>query len=63
MYSRDFCAEVMKDDTMKFAGKWMGQEDIMLRDVTQYQKNKRKWNSPSVDATTKYLVVRETEQH
>ena len=40
IYTMEFYATVKKDDIMKFAGKQMELEDIILSEVTQSQEKK-----------------------
>ena len=51
IYTMKFYAAVKKDDIMSSAGKWLELEDIMLSEVTQSQKSKRKCYPSSVDAS------------
>jgi hypothetical protein len=41
----EYYSEVKNDEFMKFLGKWMGLEDIILSEVTQSQKNSYNMNS------------------
>jgi hypothetical protein len=35
----EYCSVIKNDDFMKFLGKWMKIENILLSEVTQLQKN------------------------
>jgi hypothetical protein len=39
IYTMEYCSAIKKNDLMKFLGKWMDLEDIILSEVTQSQKN------------------------
>lgn len=36
----EYCSVVKNNDVMKFAGKWMELEKMMIHEVTQTQKDK-----------------------
>jgi len=36
----EYYSAIKNKDIMKFAGKWMGLEDVILTEVTQRQKDK-----------------------
>ena len=60
----EFYVAVKKDDIMSFAGKWIELEAIILSEVTQSQKEKKKgkWFPLFVDANAKSPVGWQTEQ-
>jgi hypothetical protein len=35
IYTMEYCSAIKKNEFMKFLGRWMDLEDIMLREVTQ----------------------------
>ena len=39
IYTMEYYSAIRKDEFMKFLGKWMDLEDIILSEVTQSQKN------------------------
>jgi hypothetical protein len=39
IYTMEYYSAIKKNEFMKFLGKWMDLEDIILREVTQSQKN------------------------
>jgi hypothetical protein len=39
IYTMEYYSAIKNDEFMKFAGKWMGLENIILSDVTKSQKN------------------------
>jgi hypothetical protein len=39
IYTKEYYAAIKNNEFMKFLGKWMGLEDIILSEVTQSQKN------------------------
>jgi hypothetical protein len=39
IYTMEYYSPIKNNEFMKFLGKWMGLEDIILSEVTQYQKN------------------------
>jgi hypothetical protein len=39
IYTRKYYSAIKNNDFMKFLGKWMDLEDIILSEVTQSQKN------------------------
>jgi hypothetical protein len=39
IYTMEYYSAIKKNDFMKFTGKWMEVENIILREVTQSQKN------------------------
>ena len=39
IYTMEYYSAIKNNEFMKFVGKWMGLEDIILREVTQSQKN------------------------
>ena len=39
IYTMEYYSAIKNDEFMKFAGKWMGLENIILNEVTQAQKN------------------------
>jgi hypothetical protein len=39
IYAMEYCSAIKNNDFMKFLGKWMDLEDIILSEVTQSQKN------------------------
>ena len=40
IYTKDYYSAIKHDEFMKFAGKWMELENIILSEVTQSQRNK-----------------------
>lgn len=56
----------MKSETIKFAGKWMEQENTILREITQIQKDKCTFSlfvipsSRSSDMSIQLEVTKET---
>jgi hypothetical protein len=39
IYTMEYYSAIKNNDFMKFLGKWMDQEDIILSEVTHSQKN------------------------
>jgi hypothetical protein len=39
IYTMEYYSDIKNNDFMKFLGKWMGLESIILSEVTQSQKN------------------------
>jgi hypothetical protein len=39
IYTMEYCSAIKNDGFMKFLGKWMDLEDIILSEVTQSQKD------------------------
>jgi hypothetical protein len=39
IYAMEYCSAIKKNEFMKFLGKWMGLEGIILSEVTQLQRN------------------------
>ena len=39
IYTMEYCSVIKKNEFMKFLGKWMDLEGIILSEVTQSQKN------------------------
>jgi hypothetical protein len=39
IYTMEYYSTIKKNEFMKFLGKWMGQEGIILNEVTQSQRN------------------------
>jgi hypothetical protein len=39
IYTMEYYSAIMNNDFMKFAGKWMDLENIILSEVTQTQKH------------------------
>ena len=39
IYTKEYCSAIKKNEFMKFLGKWMNLEGIILSEVTQSQKN------------------------
>ena len=39
IYTMEYYSAIKKKEVMKFLGKWMDLEDIILSEVTQSQKN------------------------
>jgi hypothetical protein len=39
IYTTEYCSAIKKNEFMKFLGKWLDLEGIILREVPQLQKN------------------------
>jgi hypothetical protein len=39
IYTTEYCAAIKNNEFMKFLGKWMDLEDVILSEVIQSQKN------------------------
>jgi hypothetical protein len=45
IYTMEYYSAIKNNDFMKFLGKWMDLEDIILSEVTQSQKNTHRMHS------------------
>jgi hypothetical protein len=45
IYTMEYYSAIKKNDFMKFSGKWMDLEGIILSEVTQSQKNRYNMHS------------------
>jgi hypothetical protein len=45
IFTMDYYAAIKNNEFMKFLGKWMDLEDIILSEVTQFQKNTQDMHS------------------
>jgi hypothetical protein len=51
IYTMEYYSAIKNSDFMKFLGKWMELEDIILSEVTQSQKNKQKQKQKKTQKT------------
>jgi hypothetical protein len=49
IYTMEYYSAIKNNEFMKFLGKWMDLEDIILNEVTQSQKNSHEMHSLEVD--------------
>jgi hypothetical protein len=60
IYTMEYCATIKNNEFMKFLGKWMDLEDIILSEVTQSQKNTHDMHSLKVDIIPEAQNTQET---